>query len=418
MPAVEATHAAESMRAAIGPRSLGAPFWRFFFVALFFDIGFGLYFFLINLYLSQVHFNEKSIGIVAGALTAGNIAATIPTGLLARRTGLRPMLMLCLLTAPLFGAARIVGIHLVPQIALAFAQGAAMCSYTVCFAPAIAALTNPQNRTVAFSLTFGTGIGSGVVCGLLGGVAPVWLRHVRPSLTQSSAMGLVLLLGCAITLLSLVPLARLSFPPLESSPTPAIRAVGSPFARRFLTMVAVWNLGIGAFAPFATLYLSGPLKIPLPRIGLIFSASQLLQVGGVMAAPLVYRRIGKEYGIATLQVATCVALALLYAAHTPAWAIAAYLCLSMFQYACNPAIYNLLMDRTQEDLRAAASAMQNLVTSCALAAAAAASGLLITSHGYAALFAVCAGLSLAGAALTSGMAWAGEPSPSDPQSAL
>lgn len=417
MPAVEAAHAAESMRRA-ATRNLGAPFWRFFLVALFFDIGFGLYFFLINLYLEQLQLNEKSIGMVAGALTAGTIAATIPTGLLARRFGLRPMLMLCLLTAPFFGGARVVAVHLAPQIALAFAQGAAMCSYTVCFAPAIAALTNPQNRTMAFSLTFGTGIGSGVVCGLLGGVAPVWLRHVRPSLSQSSAMGLVLLLGCVITLLSLAPLARLSFPLLESSPTPAIRAVSSPFARRFLAMVAVWNLGIGAFAPFATLYLSGPLRIPLPRIGLIFSASQLLQVGGVMTVPLVYRRIGKEYGIAVLQVAACVALALLYAAHTPAWAIAAYLCLSMFQYACNPAIYNLLMDRTQEDLRAAASAMQNLVTSCAIAAAAAVAGLLITSHGYAALFAVCACLSLAGAALTSGMKSARDVIPSAPESAL
>jgi predicted MFS family arabinose efflux permease len=67
-------------------------------------------------------------------------------------------------------------------------------------------------------------------------------------------------------------------------------------------------------------------------------------------------------------------------------------------------MYSLLMDRTQEDLRAAASASQNLVTSAAMAAASAAAGLLIASHGYAALFAVCACLSLAGAVLTCRMA--------------
>jgi MFS family permease len=401
MPSVEAIDAAERpARETTSPRGLGAPFWQFFVVALFFDVGFGLYFFLINLYLAQAHFNEKTIGMVAGALTVGNLAATIPTGLLARRIGLRPMFMLCFLTAPIFGAARIFATVPTAQIALAFAQGAAMCSYTVCFAPAIAALTTPQNRTTAFSLTFGTGIGSGVVCGLIGGSAPAWLRHVRPSLTQTAAMGVVLLLGCFIAVLSLVALLRLSFPVLELSPTPVIRAVTTRFARRFLTMVAVWHFGIGAFAPFATLYLSGPLRIPLPLIGLIFSASQLLQVGGVMAAPLVYRRIGKEYGIATLQAGACVALALLYAAHTQGWAIAAYLCVWLFQYMCNPAIYSLLMDRTQDDLRAAASASQNLVTSAAIASASAVAGLLVASHGYAALFAVCAGLSLAGAVLT------------------
>lgn len=392
-----------------GIRSLGAPFWRFFSVALLFDIGFGLYFFLINLYLAQVHLDEKHIGVVASALTVGNIAATIPTGLLARKCGLRPMLMFCFLSAPIFAACRIFALVPAVQVALAFAQGAAMCSYTVCFAPAIAALTNPQNRTLAFSLTFGTGIGSGVVCGLLGGAAPAWLRHVHPVLTQASAMGIVLLLGCLIAFLSLIELLGLSFPPLEASPTPAIRAVTSPFSRHFLVMVAVWNLGIGAFAPFATLYLSGTLGIVLPRIGLIFSASQLLQVAGVMAAPLIYRHIGKEYGIAGMQVSAGIALVFLYAAHTSAGAIAAYLCLSMFQYMCNPAIYNLLMDRTQEDLRSAASAMQNLVTGVALAAAAASAGLLIGAHGYTTLFAACAGLSLGGAVLTAGLRSAGTP---------
>ena len=392
-----------------GIRSLGPPFWRFFIVALFFDIGFGLYFFLINLYLAQVHLDEKHIGVIASALTVGNIAATIPTGLFARKFGLRPMLMFCFLLAPMFAACRTFAFVPAAQVALAFAQGAAMCSYTVCFAPAIAALTNPENRTLAFSLTFGTGIGSGVVCGLLGGAAPAWLRHVHPVLTQASAMGVVLLLGCLIAFLSLVALQRLSFPSLEASPTPAIRAVTSQFSRHFLVMVAVWNLGIGAFAPFATLYLSGPFGIALPRIGLIFSVSQLLQVTGVMAAPLIYRRIGKEYGIAVMQVSAGIALVLLYTAHTPVRAIAAYLCLSMFQYMCNPAIYNLLMDRTQEDLRSAASAMQNLVTGVALAAASASAGLLIGARGYATLFAVCAGLSLGGAALTAGLRSLGTP---------
>jgi predicted MFS family arabinose efflux permease len=133
-----------------------------------------------------------------------------------------------------------------------------------------------------------------------------------------------------------------------------------------------------------------------------------------MSAPLLYRRIGKEFGIATLQAAACVALVLLYVAHAPAWAIAAYVCLSMFQYMCNPAIYNLLMDRTQEDLRSAASAMQNLITCAAIAAASAAGGLLIGSHGYAALFAVCAGLSVAGAILTLGMRSAAASAPTEP----
>jgi MFS family permease len=399
--AVETTDASRPARGEHGTLgSLGERFWRFFLVALFFDIGFGLYFFLINLYLAQAHFQERTIGVVASALTIGNIAATVPTGILARRIGLRPMLAFCLIASPLFAAARIVALPSSLQIALAFAQGAAMCSYTVCFAPAIAALTTPRNRTTAFSLTFGAGIGSGVVCGLFGGAAPDWLRHAHPSLTQTSAMGLVLLVACVIPLVSILPLIRLSFPSLESSPAPAMHAVSTSFARRFLTMVALWSLGTGAFAPFATIYFSGSLRIPLPRIGMIFSASQLLQVGGVLTAPVLYRRIGKEYGIAALQIGASIGLILLFAARSAPWAIAAYLCMCMFHYMCNPGIYGLLMDRTREDLRPAASAWQNFVTSTALACASAIGGTVIAAHGYAPLFAGCACLCMSSVALT------------------
>lgn len=398
LEAPDASPASKGRRGALV--SLGERFWYFFLVALFFDIGFGLYFFLINLYLAQAHFNERAIGMVAGALTLGNLVATVPTGILARRVGLRPMFVCSLVTAPLLAAARIVTLHLWIQLALAFAQGAAMCSYTVCFAPAIAALTTPRNRTTAFSLTFGTGIGSGAVCGMLGGAAPGWLRVAWPSLTQTSAMGLVLLLASLVALVAVLPVIRLTFPPLEPSPAPAMHAVWTPFARRFLTMVAVWSLGMGAFAPFATIYLSRSLRIPLPRIGMIFSVSQLLQFTGVLSAPILYRRIGKEYGIAALQGGACIGLILLYRARGGPQAIAAYLCVCVFHYMCNPGIYGLLMDRTREDLRAAASASQNLVTCVALACAAALGGAVIAWRGYAPLFAGCACLSLVSVGLS------------------
>jgi len=71
-------------------KKLSRGFWIFFAVAFFFDFGFAVYFFLFNLYLLDLHFNERAIGLVGGALTLGTMAGTLPAGWIARRTGLRP----------------------------------------------------------------------------------------------------------------------------------------------------------------------------------------------------------------------------------------------------------------------------------------------------------------------------------------
>jgi len=44
-----------------------------------------VYFFLFNLYLLDLHFNERTIGLVGGALTFGSVIGTLrPAGLHAR----------------------------------------------------------------------------------------------------------------------------------------------------------------------------------------------------------------------------------------------------------------------------------------------------------------------------------------------
>ena len=141
------------------------------------------------------------------------------------------------------------------------------------------------------------------------------------------------------------------------------------------------------------------MHVSLRHVGLIFSVSQMLQVGGILAAPFVYRSTGKEKGIAILQAAASVALLSLCLRHSLMAVVVSYLSLTMFQYMCNPAIYSLLMDRTKAHLRPTTSALQNIVSCASAAIASAAAGILIAHFGYASLFAVCAILSIAAAAV-------------------
>ena len=79
----------------------------FFAAAFFFDLGFGLFYFLFNLYLTDLHFNERAIGNITASLTLGNVVATVPAILLARRYGLRPLLLFSFVCAPGLCALRV-----------------------------------------------------------------------------------------------------------------------------------------------------------------------------------------------------------------------------------------------------------------------------------------------------------------------
>jgi MFS family permease len=101
----------------------GKGYWLFFTAAFFFDAGFSVYVFLFNLYLLDLHFNEKAIGLVNGALALGGLAGTLPVGALGRRFGLRPLLLFCFVAAPLVGVLRAVWTGEGAQIGLAFLAG-------------------------------------------------------------------------------------------------------------------------------------------------------------------------------------------------------------------------------------------------------------------------------------------------------
>ena len=63
-------------------KKLSQGFWVIFSAAFFFDFGILIYFFMFNLYLLDLHFNDRSIGLVNGAMMLGSVAGTLPAGLL------------------------------------------------------------------------------------------------------------------------------------------------------------------------------------------------------------------------------------------------------------------------------------------------------------------------------------------------
>jgi MFS family permease len=359
----------------------GSGFWTFFTAAFFFDFGFGLFFFLFNLYLTDLQFNEKAVGQIMALFTLGNVAGTLPATFLARRYGLRPLLLFSFICAPLLCTLRVLIIWEPVQLALAFATGMAMCCWPICFSPAVASLCSERNRTSGFSVMFATGIGVGAFAGVFGGYVPELLHAGRVHASIVGGIRTVLLIACGMVLIGAFPLSKLRLAHRLPPSGQRIRFF-HPFLRRFLPPFVLWNVVTGSFPVFGAIYLQQVCKIPLGKLGMVFSASQLVQFTAVLAAPLLLRRAGLGRGIAIAQVGTAIFLVLIGAGNAVAPAVCFYLAYNALQFMCGPGIYNLLMSRIPEAERSTASALQNLSGALCQAATAAVTGTCIVSFGY------------------------------------
>jgi MFS family permease len=370
--------------------SLSRQFWIFFIAAFFFDLGISLYFFLFNLFLLNLRFDERMMGLVTGALTLGNVVGTVPVGFLARRFGLQKLLLFCFIALPFISIFRTVVATLPAQIGLAFIAGMALSCWPVCFAPAVASLTTESNRVFAFSIVFATGIGTGTLAGLAGGSLPHLLLRDHPA----DGIRLVLIGASLLTCLGIWPILRLrlgSPPKIERNRRPPVH----PFLLRFLPPFAIWSIVTGSFIPFAPVFFQKHLGISLQHVGLIFSASQFAQFCAVLIMPLLFRGVGTQARIIGTQVVGAAAVFALGISHTASYAVVCYLVYTAVQFSAGPGFYGMLMSRTPEEDRSTSSAIQNVVGSLAAAGSAALTGALVVRYGYSLVFnlnAILAGL--------------------------
>lgn len=387
-------------------RTLTPAYWRFLSASVFFDFGFGLFFFMFNLYLAAAGFNESRIGLFTGAFTFGSLVATWPVGLVARRYGLRPVLALCMIGAPAAGALRLFALAPAAQLASSFLFGISMCGWAVCTPTALARLTDERNRSLGFSLNFGVGIGTGVLAGVIGGRLPAKLSTLLALSGSAAAMRFTLLLACALATLGALPLTRSSFLAApEPTPNIEVRSTSSyrRFLLQFLAAFGLWTSIAAAFTPFANIYMVRKLGIALPHVGEIFAASQFLQVLAVISTPLLQRFLGAKKTILGIQLSAAAMLLLLSRTASAPGVIAEFILLNTFLYMAGPIIYSLLMTLTPDPERSVASAAQSITSSLIGAGAAAVAGLIAEHEGYMPLFIFLAVVALGAAVLFSSL---------------
>jgi len=388
---------AHGLRLWLDHRALRTEFWLFIAVSFFFDLGLSSYFFLFNLFLIARGYSEAQLGLLTGALAAGNLVGAIPAGWLIQRAGLRRALMGCLVVTPAIFAARAM-LPLFPlQVMLAFAAGTTLSLWAVCISPVVAKTTSEKQRPFAFSVLFSVGIGVGALGGLVGSRMPGWLTSIPLHFHLPAPDELTLIASCLFAALGVIPATALT----ESRPTIAARAspLFSPSLRRFLPAAALWGLVAGSFSPFANVFFAVHVHLPLRQIGNIFSVSQLVQVGAVLCAPLIFRWLGVKNGIVTAQFATALCFVVLALSSRSIVSSSVYVALTAFQWMNEPGLYTMLMSIVPEEQRGGASASMTFSISGAQLVAATAAGWAYTRFGYPAVLVVIALIAIVAAGL-------------------
>jgi MFS family permease len=364
-----------------GDLGLGADYWRFLLSEGFFDFGMFVFVFLYNLYLLQLGFDEKFLGLMSGIMTAGNVAGSILAVFAMRRFGIQRTLMASFALTAGLSAVRAMVISPPALLGLAAAAGLASSAWPVAFAPAVASVTSEKSRPHGFSFICSSGIAIGIFGNLAAGRLPGWISQAHWTTSNVSSYRASLLVGCSIVLLALWPLWRTK---MSDAPAPQERKFHrpSPLVVRFLVAMLVWNLGTGIFNPFRNVFFARRIHLAVEQIGYVFSWSQVVQVGAVLLAPIAFRKFGVTRGIAGMEFATAVTLLALAVVTGPLSAAIAYCAFMAAQYMSEPGMFTLLMDRVPTGERNSASALNFLVSLAGQAIAAAVAGVLLARYGY------------------------------------
>ncbi len=358
------------------------PFWSYFAASACFDFGLFIFFLLFNLYLLKLGLHESFLGLVSGFMLAGSVVGSVPAGIAIQRLGLRASMLACLSIIPCMAALLAAGLPAPLLLGCAFLYGAVSVMWAVLLSPAVAALTNARNRGGGFSIVCSSGIAIGILGGTVGGRLPGWMARIAPHSSVAAQYRAALWIGCAIVLLGLAPASRIRLPAVLPSVAESRRFRRPPSGVvYFLATVAVWNLGTGVFNPFFSAFFAH-LHMPVERIGVVFSLSQLGQALAVLAAPLVFRATGLIRGISRMQLLSAVALACVAASGGQGTAALAYGAYMVVQNMSEPGMLTYLMDQVSESERSGVSALNFLVASSAQAIAAVVSGLLLRRFGY------------------------------------
>jgi MFS family permease len=245
-----------------------------------------------NFYILERGFERDFLGMVNAMPAVAALVLGIPMGLLSDKIGRKRAMVLGVAVFIVAMAVEVTAYSPILILMAAFVAGGGQMLYFLSHAPFMMKVSDEQNRTLLFSLSFGLVTLSGAVGSLFAGQLPAlfgsWLEVPARS---ASAYQAVLLCSVGLGLFTLIPLLLIKEPP-RSGATAHTRLNSSIWhvLKKPLTLqLSLPNLLIGFGAailiPYINVFLLERHSVSDQNLGLLFSISSLMVGFGSIIGP-------------------------------------------------------------------------------------------------------------------------------------
>jgi MFS family permease len=362
-----------------------------------------------NFYILERGFPRDFLGLVNAMPSISALLFGIPIGVLSDRLGRkRSMLLGVGMSIACMGLEVTVrNPNLI--LAMAFLGGMANMLYFLSHAPFMMKVSNQENRTLLFSLSFGLVTLSGAVGSLFAGQLPAFFGDLLVVPARSAAAyQAVLLFSVSLSLLTLVPLALIREPKTLQSEAELSRPRSSLW--RVVThpetlKLALPNLLIGSGAailiPYMNVFLFDKFSIPDSQLGSLFSLSALLTGVGSVLAPRLSNGLGSKIRAVVFTQAASLAFLMLVGFSPLLWLVSiSFLMRGTLMNMAVPLYHAFAMEQIREREQGTVNSVIELAWQVGWAVGPYASGVVQQRYGFTPLFITTGVLYLASIALT------------------
>ncbi len=293
---------------------------RLFLIAMVLDgISYSAWSLFFNFYILGRGYSKEYLGLVNAMPSIAALVFGIPIGILSDRLGRKKSLLIGVGVSITGMGFQLVLSNPTLILVAAFIMGLASMLFYISQAPFMMNVTDSENRTFLFSVSFGLWTISGAVGNLFAGQLPDFFAHIlHLPPRDAAAYQAVLFISAIISLLTLIPLLMLRE---ESSHQqvavePNKTAFWQIFVKPVTIKLAIPNLlfGFGAaiLIPYMNVFFLDKFSMPDQNLGVLFSLLAIFTGIGSLVGPRLANVLGgKIQAVTVTQLASVVFLLIL-----------------------------------------------------------------------------------------------------------
>ena len=383
-------------------RSFSRPARLFLWMTIIDGVIISSWWLFFNFYILESGHSRDFLGLANSMPSIAGLLLGIPIGRFSDRIGRKAAILLGIGGATVMMLVQITARQPVVILVAAFLTGVFNMLFIVSQAPLMVKLTNPETRTLLFSLNYGLSTISGAVGNLFAGQLPALFGNIlHVHATSATAYQAVLITAVLLGTTAMIPMWLMHEPETRQT-APELASVGAGRSSglvRTTVKMATPNVLIGFGAailiPYMNVFFKDQFVISDKLLGTMFSLSSLMiGVGSLIGPRLALRLGGKIRAVTLTQFSSLVFLMLV--GFSPFYWLAAigFLMRTMLMNMATPLYSAFCMEQVPERDQGVVNSVLNISWQVGWSVGPYISGVVQENYGFTPLFLATGGLYL------------------------